>query len=318
MNNEPLQFSLIDSIKTIWAWRKQIAIFTIVVAIATAAYAFSLKNQYKSYSIFYPANSIIGSRDNMFRTEWQDAIDAFGLEHEVDRMYTIGNSAPTLSFLIKKYNLMKHYRIDSTASRANEKVYKQFDKNFQVMKGANGNLELSVIDENMDTAAAIGNDALIVIQDNYRDYFIKSSQGIAEAMQVRQNAIDSTLKVLTDSLVNMREKYGIYELINPSRKGNTSTSSRNARGIEEVQTVEELKDKLVQDKAKYESIKNEFLTVQHKSIPFIHVVQYPEPNGKKASPFRTAMVLGAAALAAFLASIFVVILQFVKSRNLLG
>jgi uncharacterized protein involved in exopolysaccharide biosynthesis len=311
MENNHIQFDLINIIKIGLRWKKQIFLFALIISIATAVYAFFLKNQFTSYSSFYPSNGVISSRDNLFRTEHQDAIDQFGLENEVDRLYSIGNSSPLIAELITKYKMDEHYKIDIKSDpKGMEKLFKKFDKNYQVNKGAYGNVELTMTDWDTKLAAAIANDALIAIQDKFRSYYVNSAKGIAEALAVRMQYQDTMINGLTDSLVQLREKYGIYELISPSRKGDVHTSSHNARGIEEVQSVEEMKDKYVMEKAKYESIRNEFLTVQHKSIPFIHVIQYPEPSGKKDGPFRTLMVLGAFAGSIFLGLIAALMIEY--------
>jgi hypothetical protein len=320
MEQSIIKFDLIEIIKIGLKWKKQILLLAIIISAIVAGYALVLKNQYTSYCTFYPSNAVIGSRDNLFRIEHQDAIDQFGLENEVDRLYVIGNSSPIMSGLITKHKLAEHYDIDiKNDKKGPEKLFKKFAENYKVKKGAYGNLELTMTDNNTTLAAAIANDALIAMQDQFRSYYVNSAQGISQALAVRMLYQDTMIGKLTDSLVAMREKFNIYEIISPSRKGDTKTSSRNARGIEEVQNVEEMKDRYVMDKAKYESIRNEFLTIQHKSIPFIQVIQYPEPSGKKEGPYRTIMVLGA-----FVASIFlglltaVIITYFSKWKPLLN
>jgi hypothetical protein len=318
MEQSNIKFDLIEIIKIGIKWKKQILLLAIIISIIVSIYALILKNQYTSYSTFYPSNAVIGSRDNLFRVEHQDAIDQFGLENEVDRLYIIGNSSPLLSGLITKHKLDEHYEIDiKNDKKGPEKLFKKFAENYNVKKGAFGNLELTMTDNNTSLAAAVANDALIAIQDQFRSYYVKSAQGISEAMGVRMIYQDSMISKLTDSLVTMREKYNIYEILSPSRKSEISTNSKNARGIEEIQSVEEMKDRYVMDKAKYESIRNEFLTIQHKSIPYIQVIQYPEPSGKKEGPFRTLMVLGA-----FVGSVFlglfaaVLITYFTKLKSI--
>jgi hypothetical protein len=311
MDQSLIKFDLIEIVKIGLKWKKQILIFAIFASIIVAIYAMFLKNQFTSYSTFYPSNAIIGGRDNMFRETFQDAIDPFGLENEVDRLYIIGNSSPLISGLISKFHMEEHYKIDIVNDpKGNEKLFKKFAKNYKVSKGAYGNLELTMTDYDTKLAAAIANEALIALQDKFRSYFVNSSKGIAEAMNMRMKYQDSTIRILTDSLVIMREKFGIYDIISPGRKSEIHTTTKNARGLEEIQTVEELKDKYVIDKAKYESIRNEFLTIEHKSIPFLQIIQYPEPSGKKDGPFRTLMVLGTFAGCLFLGLLAAVLIEY--------
>jgi hypothetical protein len=313
-SNNNIRFDLIEMVRIGLKWKKHIIGFAFLVAVATAIYMFTLKNIYSSYAVFYPAGALIGSRNNLFRTEHQDGVDMIGLDNEVDRLVAIGNSAPILSDLIKKYKMAEHYKIDIVHdAKGKQKVYKKFAKAFKVSKGANNNLELNMRDWDGDLAGNIANDALIAIQDNIRSYYTNSNNGIAIAMEKQMTMQDSAINTLTEKLVAVREKYGVYDIISPSRKIESTVQSRNARGIEEVQNLEELKDKYVMDRAKYESIRNEFLTGNSKSIPYIHVVQYPTAGGPKVGPYRTLNVLGAGAAAAFLALLFVVLLEYFAS-----
>ena len=66
-----------------------------------------------------------------------------------------------------------------------------------------------------------------------------------------------------------------------------------------MQSLSEIKDKLVVDRGRYASLSNEFKTATHYDIPMIHVVQWAEPGAQKAGPHRTINVL-IAAVAAFL------------------
>jgi uncharacterized protein involved in exopolysaccharide biosynthesis len=313
LTNTPneLNFNLISIIKIAIKWWKKILLFAILVALITAIYAFMQKNTYKSFGNFYANNGLISSRDNLFRTEFQDAIDQFGLENETDHLYSVANCAPVLSHLIEKYNMAAHYKIDIVNDpKGKEKVYKKFAKNYKVNKGAYGNLEITVTDENSDTASAIANEALIEMQDQFGSYYRNSAQGVMQALQTQMKMQDSVIASLTDTLVKMREQFGIYDIISPSRKGNANTSSHNARGIETIQNIEEIKDKYVVDRARYESIKNEFATANNKCFPYLQVIQYPTPSGQKAGPFRTLMVIGAFAFALFLGVLCVVLIEF--------
>jgi hypothetical protein len=316
MHNQDFSFSLFDAVRIALKFKKQIIIFTFLVAVCTAVYAYFLKNEYKSYANFYAASANIGSRTNMFRTENADVIDQFGFDAEQDRVYTIGNCSPLMQDLINKYDMYKHYEFDTSIdNKAAMKTFKKFAKNYKCNKGAYGNLELSVTDTDPVLASAIANDALTAIQDQYRSYYVKSHLGLAEALDVQIASTDSAIAKYTDSVIAVRNRYGVYDIVSPSRAMAGQGRSSNAEGIERVQNIEELKDKLVMDRARYESLKLEFKTIQHKSIPFIHVIQYPQPSGYKAAPFRMIMVLVASLLALVLGILLAVIAEYLVANK---
>jgi hypothetical protein len=311
METEPLTFNLYTLLRLTLKYKTQIASLTILAAIGTAIYSVSLKNKYRSYANFYPGSSMIASRDHLFRTDNQDALDQFGFDHEQDRMITIGNCAPIMQDLVNKHNLYKHYGYDTLNDpMAKQKTFKLFNKQYEVSKGSYGNVELSVVDEDRELASIIAQDALTAIQDKFRQFYINSHRGIAQALEVQTHKQDSVIAMLTDTLIKVRNKYNVYDVLSPSRKSATNVRATSAEGIEYVQNLEELKDKYVIDRARYESICNEFRTIEHKSIPYIQVVQYPTPSGQKDSPFRMLMVAGAAGAAVVLGIMLAFIAEY--------
>jgi uncharacterized protein involved in exopolysaccharide biosynthesis len=306
-----LRFNLLSVLKLTLKWKKQIIGFAVLVALITAVYAFLLKNEYTSYANFYPSNSGIGTRSNLFRVESMDNADQFGYENEVDHVFTISSSNSIITHLVNKFDFYKVYNIDTTNdTKGKQKVFQKFKKNFKITKGSYGNVELYMTDKDPTLASAVANEALVEIQDKLRGFYVGSSEGAATALKFRLKHIDSTLTILTDSLIKLREKYGVYDILSPSRKATVNVQSRSAAGIELVQNVEEIKDKYVIDRAKYESISNEFLTTTHKAIPYLQVIDYPTPSGSKAGPFRTIMVLSAFLVGLVVAILAIFVIEY--------
>ena len=107
---------------------------------------------------------------------------------------------------------------------------------------------------------------------------------------------------------------GLKNLISSQPKG---SGLQYAKGLEIVQNVEEVKDRLTMDKAKYMSLSNEFKTASFDGFPMIHVTQWSTPGGPKAGPMRTLGVLAAfvgAFIFSLLLSIVVEILKTQKAR----
>jgi hypothetical protein len=126
---------------------------------------------------------------------------------------------------------------------------------------------------------------------------------------------------VTDSLIKLRVAYNIYDLISPSRKNLVNFTPRSsgqqyAEGLELIQNIEEVKDKLVQDKARYMSIANEFKAATYEGFPMIHVVQWATPHGPKAGPFRTLGVLTVLLASLIFAILLAVIVElFVSNKS---
>lgn len=322
MENKEFQFDLFDIIRIGLKWKKKIIIFSITVAILTAVYFLFQKNYYKAYGSFYPASAIISGRVNLFRETPQEWVDFFGGENEMDRAYIVGNSSQVISYLIGKFKIREHYKIDSNSKDAMKKTYKRFTKNFSITRTGFKHIEVNFSDEDQGLCHEVVNEAMNRIENQLRVMYISINGQLALALDTRKDSIDKQLSIYTDSLVNLRVKYNIYELIAPGRKNlvsfNAKGSGENyAKGIEEIQNVEEMKDRLAMDKAKYASLSNEFKTATFGGFPMIHVTQWAAPGSPKEGPLRTIGVLSALVIAlvfSLILSIFIEVLKDNKAK----
>jgi hypothetical protein len=234
----------------------------------------------------------MSGRVNLFRDANQEWIDYFGGENEVDRATVIANSADVISYLIDSFKIAEHYKYDLVNDKnASQKVYKKFMKNFTISRSGYKHIEVVFKDEDDKLAYQVVNTAMNRTDYLIRQVYIRINTNLANAIDNRIDSVDKALKIYTDSLIAMRVKYNVYDLIAPGRKNMINFAPRSsgqayAEGIEMIQNLEEVKDKLAMDKAKYISLSNEFKTGKFDGLPMIHVTQWASPNGPKAGPFR--------------------------------
>ncbi|HMT34878.1 MAG TPA: hypothetical protein PKC41_03410 [Chitinophagaceae bacterium] len=324
MEQKEFQFDLFDIIRIGLKWKKKILIFSFTVAIIAAVFFFFQKNYYNAYGSFYTGSAVMSGRVNLFRETPQEWVDYFGGENEVDRAFVIGNSAQVISYLIEKFKIREHYKIDSTDKEAMKKTYKKFTKNFSINRTGFKHIEINFSDEDQNLCHEVVNEAMNRIENQLRLMYININRQLALSLDIRKDSLDQALTVMTDSLVGLRVKYNIYDLIAPGRKNmvafNPKGSGENyAKGIEEIQNLEEMKDKLAMDKAKYMSLSNEFKTATFDGFPMIHVTQWASAGSPKAGPFRTLGVMIAFAVAfvfSLVLSIFIEVLKDNKEKFL--
>lgn len=313
-NEHALQF--IDFIRYGWKHRKWIIIFAFVCALVVAGIMLMKKNTYRSYGAFFPSSSVISGRVNLYREMNQEWVDIFGEENEADRAFVIGNTSNTLSKLIERFKIYEHYGIDVKKDPDGmRKVYKKFTKRFKFSRSGYKHLEVTFEDEDKNLAADVVNAAMEETEKSLKEIYIRAHNEMARALLAREDSIQLTINTLTDSLVKLRTTYGIYDLISPGRKSIINgkmqgSGAAYARGIEDIQVLEEVKDRMTIEKGKYEALANEFKGTLYYDIPLIHVVQWAAPAGEKAGPFRTLSVIATFAISAFFAWILLVLFAF--------
>jgi len=320
MEQQEFKFDLFDVVRIGIRWKKYLLVFAFSAALITGLYFVFQPNFYRAYGAFFPSSAVMSGRINLFRAENQDWIDMFGGENEVDRAYVIANSSNVISYLIGKYEIQKHYKIDSTQKNAAQKTYKRFMKNFSVTRSGFKHLEVNFTDEDSKLASDVVNEAMNRVDQQIRELYIHINTQLSLAIDTRKDSISKELAVYTDSLVNLRVKYNMYELVAPSRKNLISSTAHGsglayAQGLEEVQNVEEMKDKLAMDRAKYSSLSSEFKTAKFDGFPMIHVTQWAVPFGAKAGPFRTLNVITAFFAAFFVGLLIAIIIDIFSTHK---
>jgi LPS O-antigen subunit length determinant protein (WzzB/FepE family) len=320
MENTSLKYDLFDVVRVGLKWKKAILGFAILAALIASVYYFLQKTTYKAYGSFFPASAVISGRINLMRETNQDWIDYFGGENEVDRATVVGNSANVISFLIDSFKIAAHYDIDVNDKNAGQKVYKRFMKNFSITRSGFKHIEVNFVDEDHELAAKVVNVAMNKTEEHLRKLYIKINDELANAIAIRKDSLTASLQSTTDSLIAMRVKYGIYDLISPGRKGQTSFTPKSsgaayAEGLEVIQNLEEIKDRLAMDRAKYLSLYNEFKTATYAGIPMIHVTQWATPHGPKAGPFRTLGVLSVFVISIVFGLLLAVVIDLIEKSK---
>ena len=114
--------NLIGVLVTLFRYKRPILWATLATAVGTALISFLfLDNYYKSTTTFYPLSSDVFKPEQMFGSSQKD-MEYYGREEDVDRLLTIAQSGELYDFLIKKFNLYQHYKIDTTSEQAAFKV----------------------------------------------------------------------------------------------------------------------------------------------------------------------------------------------------
>lgn len=271
------RFDLVDIVHTLRNRRSLILIVTIAAAVLGAVFCLVKTKKYESKTQLLVANPLYGDRNNLFRANEMRFIDYFAGEDDIDKVMVLAESEIVHSQVIERTGLAKAHDLDPNKQKDMDKAMSIFSKNFDAKRTEYINIELKYTDEDPKKAAEVVNAAADVIEINYRSYYNGIRNNIYDAVKMKLGELDSSIVVLTDSLVSLRDKYSIYDIISPARQnlivGNIN--STNGRGIEEVQNVEAVKDQLVTDRAKYTSLLNEYSTgVKLNNLRLIKVITY--------------------------------------------
>lgn len=154
MNND---FSLSALIKVLFEWKRAIGLTVLAVGILTAVITLLQPNYYKSETVFYAANPDLADPSPLGYSS--DMTYIYGGGQDLDRLFSIVMAPEMEDYLIKKFNLFKHYNYDSSTVEGRFKMRQAFKNNYNVVKSKYDAIVLSIEDTDRILAAQMANEA---------------------------------------------------------------------------------------------------------------------------------------------------------------
>ena len=303
-NKEYLDFT--SALKIILKNKKLIVggslLFSVLIAIGTLF----LDNYYLSEAKFYTINSMQLSPKAMYGIEVQSI---YGDSKEVDRVVSVATSNSVKDYVINKYDLMKHYEIDTTKPSRRTKLFKEYNSNISINNNDRGAIEVKVYDTDKEMAALIANDIVLKTNDQCVDN-VRST--IRETMKIQEAVMLSTQNKISsfqDSLTKISLEFGIVV----SASGDDGASSMKAlkgwdnfmKGIDRVSS---LKSKLAVLNEQYALALDGYTkanqTLSAKQSALI-VIEDAIPSDIKSKPIRSLIVIASFMIALFILVLYV-------------
>ena len=152
--------------------KKNILLIISIIAIIFSLIASSMiEPLYKSTLIFFPAHTSSISKSFLSTKVIQKERSAFGEKEELDQFLQILYADEIKDKIIKKYNLMQHYQIDTLSDYPKTQLSKEFDSKITYSRTHYRSLKVEVFDTNPNFSANIANDIA-----SYLDTIINNMQ----------------------------------------------------------------------------------------------------------------------------------------------
>ncbi|MCF8253186.1 MAG: hypothetical protein K9H61_11650 [Bacteroidia bacterium] len=168
MNKKKKQyyFELIDVFQFIIKWRKKLIIICAISAILSIIISspWIIKPKFQSTAVFYPStnNSISSALLTDSRVKQKDPLE-FGEQVAAQQYVQILESDYLKGKVIKQFNLVEHYRIDTSDKEINYKMGKMYNKNISAKKTPYASIEVIVLDEDPVKAADVANGIVMIL-----------------------------------------------------------------------------------------------------------------------------------------------------------
>jgi uncharacterized protein involved in exopolysaccharide biosynthesis len=290
------QLNILDVFKLMYKWRKQLAIIAAVAIVASATVALIMPNYYKSVAIFYAANPAMNDRQNLFREQAGNLpLEYFGTESDVDRVLQICKSGNINGYIINKYHLGKHYKIDSTANYYHTKVAEEFKDNSNMVRNELGAIEITIFDTDPLVASTIANDIVEAADNVNKNFFIESNQKGLNLMQKNRVEKEKQVQHLDDTLVYLKKLNSNSDLVN---------------------TYEQQKKAAVKDLNTLNKLYEQYSAAASNNFSTVNIIEKAYPAERKSKPIRWLIVLSTLLATLFVSVLFLLIREkYLQVKN---
>ncbi len=323
-------FNSLNILHFIYKWRISLIIIGIGTFVISSIISLTIQEKYKSTVILFPATTSSISKallsDNSFK---QDDVLAFGAEEEAEQMLQILNSDEIRTKISEKYNLLKHYDIDTADKFKRTKLYDEFQSNITFKRTEYMSVKIEVMDVNPDTAALIAND-IAALHDSTK--IRMQRERATQALKIVKNEYlekEADVNAMTDS-IKVINSYGLYDYESQSEVTTGQYAIAISKGDQRAIKALEEKLKVIANygsiyvslrdnlefqrkqlnllKTKYEGTKVDVEQV----LPQKFVVSNAYPAEKKSYPVRWIIVVVSTMASLLMAVIAILLIENIK------
>ncbi|GGH66672.1 MAG: hypothetical protein EP346_11325 [Bacteroidetes bacterium] len=308
-----MDYQSTNLIAFLYKWRKPLLILPLVAGVIAAILSAPtfIAPKYQSSVILYPSTTNSVSKALLPQTGYADEdILEFGAEEEAEQLLQILNSDEIRDSIVEMYNLMEHYEIDQESPYKMTELRETFSDNVDFRRTEYMSVEISVLDEDPQTAADIANDISGLLDRVKRRIQRERSRIGLSIVQNAYDQIKGEAKSLENGLKDLRLR-GVHDYEsqaavyseqlaiaivergpNDSRvkelKNQMDTLAKyGGRYVDMRDELELLKEEEIKVKTKLDQAKVDY----HQNLPSTFKVNSATPAEKKTYPIRSLIVL---------------------------
>jgi len=209
-------YSLLGLWPVINRWKFLVLGAVALAFVVSVVVALLMPNIYRSTSVFYPTNPQTADPDRIVTEGGK--LELGGRSEDLDRVITIGQSQPVAETIIRQFNLHQHYKTGKPGEdAADQATLDEFSGNLTIVHNDRDAIELAFQDKDKILAARIAN-AMVRSIDSVNQQLTFTNRGkVLELYAQRRDFLEREYRLVYDSLLASRRRYGVYGLALESR-----------------------------------------------------------------------------------------------------
>lgn len=281
-------FQNINYLKWLKEHKRALIVVQVIAIIGSAIFSspYFMPQQFKSYAVVYPYN-----------------FSPYSHETPTEQMMEFLSSNDIKQAVIKKFDLIKHYNIDTAEKQWKSELLEKYDKNVIINGTEYEAVEVIVYDVNPDMAYKMVNGILDVLNDKVLKVQTQKSVETANMWKRQLDMKKKECDSLADLSKSLSVQYGLLDFSSQTREvtkayysgaknGDVSTQMKNME--EKGMALQAVNQHLSAALANYDDILVKYEDAErevHKQITFSNVITAPYAADKKSYPIRWLVVL---------------------------
>jgi len=283
-------FRNINLIDTVFRWKYFILLLFAASVVLSAVFSgpYFIKPKYRSVGVLYPSNLI-----------------PYSSETPTEQMLQIFKSDDLREGIISKFNLTKHYRIDTTKSYYKSALKKKFDNNVTIKKNEFEAVVIEVLDENPEIASQMVTTMIELFNIKARELQRAKTSEVVVIWERQLFEKEKQIDSIERELSVLREQYGLLDYKVQAKeaskqvfKTGTGQNSELFKNLKEkggnLFLLSELLKSATKDLSKIRSEYEQAISDLYKELTYTNLVSSPVPADKKAYPIRWLIVVASA------------------------
>ncbi|HOV10464.1 MAG TPA: Wzz/FepE/Etk N-terminal domain-containing protein [Bacteroidales bacterium] len=319
----------------LYKWRKPLIIICLAAAIISGVISLLITPKYKSSVILFPASTNAISKA-LLADNYGGKLDIleFGEEAQTEQLLQILSSNEIRSRVIKKFNLMEHYEIESDSKFKMTRLIEEYNSNITYQRTEYMAVEITVLDKDPQLAADIANyisDQLDSVKNKMQK---ERATKAFQIVETEYKKLQNDIKSLEDSLTILR-KMGVNDYETQAEAYNTQLAIALSKNNKEaVRAIEErlqllgdygsayvsLRDELELEKKQLSAIKAKYEEAKvdaTQDLPSKFVVDKAFKAERKSYPIRWLIVILSVVSVFFISIMTLIIIENFSKKKFL-
>jgi uncharacterized protein involved in exopolysaccharide biosynthesis len=284
MDNE---YNLLGVVRVLLRWKNQILIATFGATILAGLYSFFfMDDYYRSFATVYPINMAFNDRSAVFGGE---KVDYFGSKDDINRVLTLAQSGSISNYIIEKYDLVNHYKINKNKKYWRTKLQKEFNENYKAIKTEQNAVEISIYDTDPKMAADIITDVINYTDSIYRNLQAGSKRQQLETFSKQLLAEQREIDALSDTLASLEKTYNIK--VKSGSERTDIVEGNDNKAVELYKTLLAKQKNALSELNFHNNIKQQIDNSLQNASRSLAVIDSPEVADRKDKPVRSLICL---------------------------